>query len=77
MVGQIREQDLPIVLCIPKRTPRGFCIRRTLLDDNSTKDLMVHNGANVSIGTQPEEERMQGDPIIEQLTNSKLKGKEL
>ena len=33
---------------------------------------MVHSEANVSIDTQPEEERMQGDPIIEQMTNSKL-----
>ena len=33
---------------------------------------MVFKGSDVSIGTQPEEERMQGDPIREQLTNSKL-----
>ena len=26
---------------------------------------MVHKGPGVSIGTQPEEERMQGDKIIE------------
>ena len=32
---------------------------------NSTKDLVVHKGSDVSIGTQPEEERMQGDQIIE------------
>ena len=31
---------------------------------------MVYNGADVSIGTQPEEEGMQGDPTIEQLFNS-------
>ena len=65
MVGQIIERDLPMVLCIPKITSRGFCIRRTLSDDNSTKDLMVHNGADVSIGTQPEEESMQTHWIIE------------
>ena len=40
-------------------------MRRTLLDDNSTKDLMVHNGADVSIDTQLEEETMQGHWIIE------------
>ena len=28
---------------------------------NPTKDLVVHKGSDVSIGTQPEEERMQGD----------------
>ena len=39
---------------------------------NPTKDLGVHKGSDVSIGTQREEERMQGDLIIEQLTNSKL-----
>ena len=65
MVGQIIERDLPMVLCIPKRASRGFCIRRTLSDDNSTKGLMVHNGADVSIGTQPEGETMQGDQTIE------------
>ena len=32
---------------------------------NLTKDLTVHNGADVSIGTQSEEETIQGDQIIE------------
>ena len=32
---------------------------------DTTKDLVVHKGSDVSIGTQPEEERMQGDQIIE------------
>ena len=32
---------------------------------NPTKDLVVHKGSDVSIGTQPEEERMQGDRSIE------------
>ena len=32
---------------------------------NSTKDLVVHKGSDVSIGTQPEKERMQGGQIIE------------
>ena len=32
---------------------------------NPTKDLVVHKGSDVSIGTQPEEERMQGGQIIE------------
>ena len=31
---------------------------------NPTMDLVVHKGSDVSIGTQPEEERMQGDQII-------------
>ena len=31
----------------------------------SIKDLVVHKEYDVSIGTQPEEERMQGDRIIE------------
>ena len=45
---------------------------RALSDNNLTKDFVVHKGSDVSIGTQLEEERMQGDLIIEQLTNSKL-----
>ena len=32
---------------------------------NPTMDQAIHNGADVSIGTQLEEERMQGDQIIE------------
>ena len=38
---------------------------RALPDNNLTKDLVVHKGSDVSIGTQLEEERMQGDQIIE------------
>ena len=38
---------------------------RALSDNNLTKDLVVHKGSDVSIGTQPEEERMSGDQIIE------------
>ena len=38
-------------------------------------DPVIHNGAGVSIDIQPEEERMQGDHMIEQLTNSKLNRK--
>ena len=37
---------------------------RALSDNNLTKDLVVHKGSDVSIGTQLEEERMQGDQII-------------
>ena len=32
---------------------------------NPTKDLVVHKGSDMSIGTQLEEEGMQGDHIIE------------
>ena len=52
-------------LCIRERSSRGFCIQRTLSDDNSTKDPMGHNGADVSIGTQAEEETMRRHWIIE------------
>ena len=65
MVGQIIERDLPMVLCIPKRTSRGFCIRRTLSNDISTKDPTVLSETDVSIGTQPEEESMQRHWVIE------------
>ena len=35
------------------------------LDNNPAMGLPVHNGADVSIGTQSEEERMQADHMIE------------
>ena len=42
-----------------------FRSSRTLSDNNPTKDLMVHKGSDVSIGTQPEEERMQMQQVME------------
>ena len=36
------------------------------------KDLTVHSGADVSIGTQSVEDRMQGHQIIEHLNDSML-----
>ena len=41
--------------------------------ENPTKDLPVHNGDDVSIGTLPVEERMQGHQIIEHLNDSMLR----
>ena len=38
---------------------------RTLSDNNPTKDLMVHKGSDVSIDTQPEEEGMQMQLVME------------
>ena len=35
------------------------------VEQNPTKDLVVLKGSDVSIGTQPEEERTQGGQIIE------------
>ena len=60
-----RGYNLPNELCIRERSSRGFCIRRTLSDDISTKDPMVHIKADVSIGKQPEGETMQMHWIIE------------
>ena len=37
----------------------------TLSDNKPTKDLTVHKVSGMIIGTQPEEERMQGDQMIE------------
>ena len=54
-----------MVLCIREENSSRFCIWRTLSYDNSTKDPVVLKGSDVSIGTQPEGERMQGDLIIE------------
>ena len=39
--------------------------RRTLSDNNPTMDRAIHNGADVSIGTHSEEERMQRHRIQE------------
>ena len=60
-----RGYNLPKALGIRERTSRGLCIRRTLSDDISTNDPTVHSGADVSIGTQPEEETMRRHWIIE------------
>ena len=65
MVDKNRGYNLPKALCIRERTSRGFCIRRTLSDDISTKDPTVHSETDVSIGTQPEEETMRRHWIIE------------
>ena len=65
MVDKNRGYNLPKALCIRERTSRGFCIRRTLLDDISTKDPTVHSEADVSIDTQLEEETMRRHWIIE------------
>ena len=55
---QSRGYKLPKALYIRERTSRGFCTRRTLSDDISTKDPAVHSEADMSIGTQPEDETM-------------------
>ena len=60
-----RGYNLPNALCIRGRSSRGFCIRRTLSDDITIKDPTVHSGADVSIGTQAEEETMRRHWIIE------------
>ena len=59
-----RGYNLPKTLCIRERTSQGFCIRRTLSDDISTKDPTVYSEADVSIGIQPEEERIQRHKIM-------------
>ena len=41
-------------------------------DNNPTVDKAIHNGADVSIDTQPEEVIMQVRQIIEYLNNSML-----
>ena len=60
-----RGYNLPNALCIRERSSRGFCIQNTLSDDITTKDLTVHSRADVSIGTQAEEETMRRHWIIE------------
>ena len=53
-----------MALCIRERTSKMIEYKghRRI---KSNKDLVVHKGSDVSIGTQPEEERKQGDRIIE------------
>ena len=65
MGDKTRGCNLLKALCIKERTSSGFCIRKTLSDDIPTKDPTVHSGADVSIGTQVEEETMRRHWIIE------------
>ena len=53
-----------MALCIRDEFTRRLNMK-TLPNNNAAKDLTVDSGADVSIGTQPVEERMQGDQIIE------------
>ena len=62
---QSRGYKLSKASYIRERTSRGFCTRRTVSDDISTKDPTVHSEADVSISTQPEEETMRKHWIIE------------
>ena len=49
----------------PRKSSPAYLIWRTLSDKIRQKGLVVHKGSDVSISTQPEEERMQGDQTIE------------
>ena len=51
----------------------GIMVVKDNVRKNSSNDLVVHEGSDVSNGTQPEEERMQGDQIIEHLNNLMLR----
>ena len=54
----------------PRKSSPAHLIWRTLSDKIRQKGLVVHKGSDVSISTQPEEERMQGDQTIETTDNS-------
>ena len=41
-------------------------------DNNPTVDMAIHDGADMSIDTQSEEERLQMHRFIEQLNSSTL-----
>ena len=64
MVDKSRGYNLPKVLCI-----RGKARKVTEYEGccqiKYTKNLVVHEGSNVSNDTEPEEGRMQGGHIIE------------
>ena len=71
----LRKQRIQFTKSImyPRKGSQGYWIRRTLSNNNPIKDLTVHNGADVSIGTQPVEERMQGHQILEHLNDTMLR----
>ena len=48
--------------------PKALCIRgkaHKVIENEGRCQIKSNKGSDVSIGTQPEEERMQGDKIIE------------
>jgi hypothetical protein len=64
MVDKNRGYTLPKALCIRGRT-KGFENMQERSDNNPPKDLADRIRADVSIGTQSEEEGMQRHQIIE------------
>ena len=62
MVAKSKGYNLQKALCI-----QGTRLLNTkeVVELNLTKDLVALKESDVSIDTQPEEERMQGDQIIE------------
>ena len=49
----------------PKKSSQCLMNMKDGVEQNPTKDLVVLKGSDVSIGTQSEEDTMQGDQIIE------------
>lgn len=64
MADKNRGYNLPKALCIREELTR-FQMLRTLSDNNPTMDLAIHDGVNVSIGNQSEEEGTQRHRLIE------------
>ena len=60
MVGQSENRIYQWHYVSGKELLEVFVYKGHCQIDNSTKDLTVHNGADVSIGTQSEEESRQG-----------------
>ena len=56
--------NLPKALCIRGEHTR-FQMLRTLSNNNPTMDLAIHDGVDVSIGNQSEEEGMRRHRLIE------------
>jgi hypothetical protein len=65
MVDKSRGYNLPKALCIRGRTHKIFECEGHCQIIIHQMDLAVHKGFDVSIATQPEEERMQRHRIIE------------
>ena len=64
MADKRRGYNLPKAKCIREELTR-FQMLRTLSDINPTMNLSIHDGIDVGIGNQSEEEGMQRHRLIE------------
>ena len=65
MVDKRKGYNLTKALCIGEGLTRWLIIKDTVGYNNPTVDMAIHSGAEVSIDTQSEEERMQMQQIMD------------